>query len=460
MTRNESALATERIRPLFIRMVIPAVAAQLVTLVYHIVDRIYIGHIPGLGGAALTGVGVCMPIMITVSAFAQLIAAGGAPRVSALMGMRRTEDAERTLGVCCFWLLAIGAALTALGLPLARSLLLRFGASETTLPYALGYLRIYLCGTVFALLSTGLAALITAQGFTGVSLLVVAAGTVLNLALDPVFIFAFGMGVEGAALATVLSQAVSTLCALIFLCGPRPALRLRARCFRPAPRIVLPCMALGLSPFFMTLTECFVTIAFNRSLLRYGGDTAVGAMTVFSAVLQIAVLPMQGFSQGAQPITSYNYGAGNISRVTGNIRLLIAASLLWAGALWLCIMLFPRAVTGIFTSEPALIDFSVRHIRIYFGVLVIMGLQFACQNTFVALGNAKTSIFLAVVRKVILLIPLIYLLPAVLPDKTAAVFLAEPISDTLAVCTTLCLFLRSWRRDLRGGRAAPGKPEK
>lgn len=413
----------------------------------QIPDRYHIGHIPGSGSAALTGVGVCMPIMIVIIAFAQLIGAGGAPRVSALYGEGRIEDAERLLGVCSVWLFAIGIVLTLIGQPLARPALLQFGASAQTLPYALGYLRVYLCGTVCALLSVGLSAFITAQGFTGVSLKIVLVGALLNLVLDPLFIFYLGMGVVGAAASTVISQTVSAALALAFLFGKRSALRLRPANFRLAPGLIRPCLALGLAPFLMTLTECFVSIAFNRSLLRYGGDAAVGAMAVFSAVMQIAVLSLQGLSQGAQPITSYNYGAKNYERVSENIRLLLVTSLVYAGTLWLGILLFPRLVVGIFTDEPQLIAYATRYIRYYFAALIMMGAQFACQNSFVALGNAKTSIFLALLRKVILLIPLIYLMPHFFSEKISAVFLAEPVADLTAASTTLVLFFKTYSKE-------------
>ncbi len=448
LDRSKSFLGTENIRKLFIRTVIPTVFAQLITLIYNIVDRIYIGHIPGIGSEALTGVGVCMPIMIIVSAFAQLFAAGGAPRISVLYGKQQNDEARRLLGVCSFFLSAVGIVITAAGLILARKALLQFGASANTLPYALSYLRIYICGSVFSLLSVGLSAFITAQGFTGVSLRTVAVGAMLNIILDPLFIFAFHMDVQGAALATVISQFISALYALVFLFGKKPALQLMIRNVRPDFVRVLPCVTLGLSPFIMTLTECFVSIAFNRSLLHYGGDMAVGAMTVFSAIMQIAVLPLQGLSQGAQPITSYNFGAGNRVRVSASVRLLITTSVLYAGVLWLCILLFPRQAIGIFTRDTRLVSLGVQYIRVYFASLIMMGIQFSCQNSFVALGNAKTSIFLALLRKGILLIPLIYILPCFITETIFAVFLAEPVTDFIAATTTLILFYRSYRKDL------------
>lgn len=449
MEQTKNILATENIRKLFIKMVIPSVIAQLITLVlYNMVDRIFIGHIPEVGSIALTGIGVCMPITLIISSFAQLVGIGGTPRASMLLGKNEPDIAERILGTCTFGLIAVSVILTAAGLIFSKEILLLFGASENTLPYALEYMQIYICGTIFSELTTGLVAFVTAQGFTITSMKIVVAGAVFNIILDPVFIFAFGMETKGAALATVISQAVSAVLVLVFLCGKKTILKLRKKYIRLNIRLLLPCMALGLSPCSMVLTECFVSIAFNRSLLQYGGDMAVGTMTIFATIMQIATLPLQGFSQGAQPITSYNYGAERLDRVSSNVKLLIKTSLCYACILWIIILTAPKILIGIFTNDTSLINYGAKFIRIYFATLGITGIQFSCQNSFLALGNAKISVFLALLRKVFLLLPFIYIFPCLFTNQTAAVFLAEPVADTIAGITTLTLFFRVYHKQL------------
>lgn len=455
MQQNNSALGTEKMSKLVFRLAIPSVVAQLINLVYNMVDRIYIGHIPEVGRLALTGVGVCMPLMMILMAFSQLIGAGGAPLASIALGKQDTQKAERILSTCAVALMIMSIALMAAVRSTSEQLLLLFGASDDTLPFALEYMNMYVWGTLFSTFSIGLNAFITAQGFTTVSMVSVLVGAVCNIILDPIFIFALHMGVRGAALATVLSQGLSAIWVLVFLSGKRTKLRLQAAGLRIDIRLLGSCLALGLSPFMMQLTECVLSICFNRSLLRYGGDIAVGAMTIFATVMQFAMLPLMGLTQGVQPITGYNYGAGNKARVAEAFKLLLKISLSYSSALWLLILLFPRLFILPFTNDAALIAYSSSMIRIYFATIVVMGAQLACQNTFLALGNAKTSLFLALLRKVFLLIPLIYILPSFLQDQAMAVFLAEPIADTIAVSTTLALFWKHYRGELfgRGKRA-------
>ena len=449
MAQDKAFLGTQPVGKLLFRLAVPTVIAQLVNMLYNIVDRIYIGHMPADGTLALTGVGVCLPLIVLVSAFAAFVASGGAPRASIYMGRGDHDGAEKILGGCFTMQLAISAVLTAVLLPWGRDLLLLFGASENTIEYAAAYMGIYAVGTVFVQLTLGLNAFITAQGFAPVGMKTVLIGAVCNIILDPIFIFGLHMGVRGAALATVLSQAVSCVWVLRFLTGPRTALRLKRQYLRPQARLILPCVALGLAAFIMQSSESVISMCFNSSLLKYGGDPAVGAMTILSSVMQFAMLPLQGIAQGAQPITSYNYGARNSQRVRASFRLLLTVSLIYSVLLWAAIMLFPQLFARMFTPDPELITFTARALRLYCAALFLFGLQIACQMTFVSIGNAPCSIFVAVLRKFILLLPLIYLLPHLLPDQTSAVYLAEPTADVIAMSCTAVLFSRQFKKALK-----------
>lgn len=446
-------LGTCRIGPLLWRMAAPAITAQIVNLFYNLVDRMYIGHIKGIGKLALTGVGVTLPIIMIISAFAALVSMGGAPRSSIFLGQGKKEEAEKILGGCTSMLVVISITLTAVFLLFADKLLLLFGASENTLPYALDYILIYCMGTIFVQLTLGLNAFITAQGFSTVSMRTVLIGAISNIILDPIFIFGFHMGVRGAALATIISQGISCVWVLYFLTGKKTSLRIKKEHLRIRPSVVAPCLALGLAPFIMQSTESLLAVCFNSSLLKYGGDMAVGAMTILTSVMQFSMLPLSGLSQGAQPIISYNYGAKNKERVKKAFFLLLACSVTYAVVLWLCAMLMPQMFILLFNSDPALLAFTEKAMRVYMAVSCVFGVQIACQQTIIALGDAKASLFLAILRKILLLIPLIYLLPAILPEtlisKTMAVFLAEPVSDFLAVATTAALFSVRFRRALR-----------
>ena len=447
--KSNEFLGTEPIGRLLFKLALPTITAQLINMLYNIVDRIYIGHMEGVGDLALTGVGVCMPIILFVSAFAALISGGGAPRASIFMGRGDNESAERTMGSCFTLQAIVSVVITVLLLLFGRELLLVFGASENTIGYAADYLQIYAIGTLFVQLTLGMNAYITAQGFASVGMKTVIIGAVTNIVLDPIFIFALNMGVRGAALATVISQGVSCVWVVLFLMSKKSILRLSLSNMKIDTRLVLPCVALGLAPFIMQSSESIIAVCFNSSLLKYGGDVAVGAMTILTSVMQFAMLPLQGLAQGAQPITSYNYGAGNKSRVKDIFKLLLFCSLVYSMTLWSAIMIFPGAFASIFTSKSALIEFTAPVLRVYCAMLGIFGIQIACQMTFVSLGKAGSSVLVAVMRKFVLLLPLIYLMPQILPsDKTVAIYLAEPIADFIAVSFTVVLFFFQFKRAL------------
>ena len=448
MKNEKDFLAKEPLGKLLMRLALPTVAAQLINMLYNIVDRMYIGHIPDVGALALTGVGVCMPLIMIVSAFAALVGNGGAPRASIFMGKGAKEKAEKTLGNCFTMQLIVSAVLTAILLLWNRNMLLAFGASDNTIEYAVQYMNIYSIGTVFVQLTLGMNAFITAQGFAKTGMLSVLIGAGINIVLDPIFIFGFGMGVRGAALATILSQACSCIWVLVFLFGKKTTLQIKKENLGLKPAVIFPCLALGSSVFIMQASESVISVCFNSSLLKYGGDIAVGAM-ILTSVMQFAMLPLQGLGQGAQPIISYNYGAGNRERVKGAFWLLLKSSLLYATLLWVLVMLFPQMFAAMFTADAALIEFTRTALRIYMACMLLFGIQMACQMTFMSIGNAKSSIIVAVMRKFILLLPLIYIVPQIWKsNQTMAVYLAEPIADFLAVSFTAVLFFFQFRKVL------------
>lgn len=449
MQDGKTFLGTQPIKKLLPKLAVPTVIAQLVNMLYNIVDRIYIGHIPEVGSLALTGIGVCMPLILIVSAFSAFVASGGAPRASIFMGRGDGDSAEKTLGGCLTMQVIISLLLTAAMLIRKDELLYLFGASKNTISYAVDYMGIYALGTIFVQITLGLNSFITAQGFAKIGMKTVIIGAVLNIVLDPVFIFALGMGVKGAALATIISQAVSCAWVISFLCGSKTVLRLKKENLLSGLRLTPPCIALGLSVFVMQASESVISMCFNTSLLRYGGDIAVGAMTILSSVMQFAMLPLQGVAQGAQPITSYNFGAGNSARVRESFRLLLTVCLVYSVALWGLVMLFPRIFVGMFASDAQLIDFASRALRIYCGAMFIFGIQISCQMTFVSIGYALCSIIVAVMRKFVLLIPLIYIMPQLLSDKVSAVYAAEPVADSLAVIFTAVMFAVNFKKALR-----------
>lgn len=439
MIQKQNDMGTAPVGRLLLRLALPAICAQLINALYNIVDRMYIGHIPGSGALALTGVGVTFPIIMLISAFSSLVGMGGAPLASIRMGEGKNDKAEELLSKSASSLIIISAILTVFFLALQKPLLLAFGASQNTLGYATDYLTIYLWGTIFVQLCLGLNPFITAQGFAKTSMMTVLIGAGLNIALDPLFIFVFGMGVKGAALATIVSQAVSSVWVVAFLCGDRTRLRIRVKLMRPSFKVMMPVFALGVAPFVMQSTESLVNIILNSTLQRTGGDIAVGAMTILSSVMMFAIMPLQGVTQGGQPIISFNFGAGQTQRVKKTFSLLLTCCLIYSTVLCVLVELFPRVFIAIFSSDPELTVFTERAMRIFLAGVCLMGAQLACQQSFIALGQAKISLFLALLRKIVLLIPLVLILSRTSLGLTG-VFLAEPIADITAATTTTILF--------------------
>lgn len=454
MNNDKTFLGTEPVGRLLLKLAVPTVIAQLVNMLYNIVDRIYIGHMPGDGSLALTGVGVCMPLILIISAFSAFVASGGAPKASIFMGKGDYDSAEKILGGCVTMQIVISVVLTVVLRIFGKKLLLAFGASENTISYALSYMNIYVLGTLFVELTLGLNAFITGQGFAKVGMITVLIGAAANIILDPIFIFLFKMGVAGAALATVISQGISCVWVLVFLCGKKSAVRLKVENHIGGVRLLAPCVALGLSTFIMQSSESVISVCFNSSLLKYGGDIAVGAMTILSSVMQFAMLPLQGIAQGAQPVTGYNFGAGNRERVKKSFKILLILSVSYSTLLWLTIMAFPQMYAHLFTNNAQLIEFSAGALRIYCAAMFMFGIQIACQMTFISIGNAVCSIALAVLRKFVLLIPLIYILPNFMSDKTAAVYTAEPTADMIAVVCTALLFASRFKKSLANLKTA------
>ena len=460
MNEDKDFLGKEPVGKLLLKLALPTVTAQIINMLYNIVDRIYIGHIPEIGEAALTGVGVCMPLIMIVTAFSAFAAYGGAPRASIYMGQGDHDSAEKTLGNCFAVQFIISVLLTAALLLWNRDFLMAFGASDKTIWYGVEYMNIYAIGTIFVQMTLGMNAFITAQGFARTGMFSVLIGAVANIVLDPIFIFGFDMGVAGAAWATIISQAMSCAWVLLFLCGKKTHLRLRVKYMRLSRKIVLPSLALGLSSFIMQASESIISICFNSSLQSYGGDIAVGAMTILTSVMQFAMLPLQGLGQGAQPIISYNYGARNPERVKAAFKLLLKSSLVYSTLLWALVMLFPQAFAAMFTSSETLMTFTQKALRIYMACLLLFGIQIACQMTFTSLGNAKASILVAVMLKFILLIPLIYIMPLLFSaDKTTAVYMAEPVADFIAVTFTAIFFTFQFKKALKGISGKRETPE-
>lgn len=447
--KSNDFLGTEPVGKLLWKLSIPAIAAQIINLLYNLVDRVYIGHMPDDGALALTGVGVCMPVIMIVSAFAALVSSGSAPRASMAMGKGNQTEAERILGNSFFLQILISASITVVLLIFSRPLLLAFGASENTIEYAVSYMNIYTLGTIFVQLTLGMNAFITAQGFAKTGMMSVLIGAVCNIVLDPIFIYGFHMGVRGAALATISSQAISTVWVLRFLMGKKTVIQIKKAYFKLEKSVVFPCIALGLASFIMQASESVIVVCYNSSLLKYGGDVAVGAMTILSSVMQFSMLPMQGLGQGAQPITSYNYGAGNAERVKRTFRLLLLSTLGYSMLIWGLVMLFPQMFARIFSPDVQLIEFTGKALRIYCAAMGIFGAQVACQLTFTSLGNAKASIMVAVMRKFVLLLPLIYIMPHFVKNQTMGVYLAEPVADVIAVTFTVILFCFQFRKAMK-----------
>lgn len=445
-------LGTGSVKKWMVQMAVPAVVGQVINLLYNVVDRIYIGHIPEIGGLALTGVGLFTPILMLLTAFAMLASSGGAPRAAMAMGRGNREEAEKILGNCFTFLMGMAVVLTAVFYFSAPALLRLFGASDATLPYALRYGRIYILGSVFVLLVMGLNPFLTTQGFAKMSMLTTVIGAVINIILDPIFIFVFHMDVAGAAIATVLSQLISAAWILKFLTGKKTILKLRPSAMGLEKNIIMPCLGLGVSSFVMVSTESLLSVSFTSSLARYGGDTAVGAMTVLNSINQLLMMPTAGICQGGQPIISFNYGAKKLERVKEAFYCQLAACAGYTTVFWLLVRLFPGFFPRLFTNDQALVEYSQWALGIFLACGFSLGFQNACQQAFVALGQAKTSLFLACLRKLILLIPLIFLLPLFFQNKAFAVFLAEPVSDMTATIVTVITFFLFFRKLMKAGK--------
>ena len=433
-------METGSIPKLLAQLAIPAVVAQVINLLYNIVDRIYIGHIPGIGASALTGVGLFAPILMLLNAFAMLVGSGGAPRAAIAMGKKDHDTAEKIVGNCFTLLTGLAVILTIIFYISAPTLLKLFGASSATMSYATAYARIYILGSFFVLIVLGMNPFITTQGFAKISMMTTVIGAVINIILDPVFIFVLGMGVKGAALATVLSQAVGAIWILRFLTGKKTLLRLKRSNMHLELKVFGPCLALGISTFVMLSTESLLSISFTSSLSRFGGDVAVGAMTIITSISQLVSLPLQGICQGGQPIISYNFGANKPNRVKKAFFTQFCTCIIYTSAFCLVVMIFPKAFAAIFTSDKELVTYASWALRIYMAGIFSIGFQVSCQQSFMALGQAKVSLLLACLRKIVLLIPLIFILPNFFDNKVFAVFLAEPVSDIIAAAVTTITF--------------------
>ena len=451
--RNNEDMGSGSVKRWMVKMAVPAVIGQVVNLLYNIVDRIYIGHISGIGGSALTGVGLFTPILMLITAFAMLAGAGGAPRAAIAMGKGSREEAEKIMANCFTVLLILAVILTAVFSVFLPSLLRLFGASDVTLPYGTTYGRIYILGSIFVLTVMGMNPFLTTQGFSRMSMMTTVIGAGINIVLDPIFIFVLNLGVAGAALATVLSQAVSAVWILKFLTGKKTLLKLKPGNMTLERKIIAPCLGLGVSSFVMVSTESLLSISFTSSLSRYGGDVAVGAMTVLTSINQLITMPMQGVCQGGQPLMSFNYGAKKLNRVKEAFLCQFLTCVTYTAVFWSLLMLFPNAFAGIFTSDTALVEYTAWAIRVFLAGCFSVGFQLSCQQAFVALGQAKTSLIMACLRKLILLIPLIFILPLFFENQAFAVFLAEPVSDILSAVVTTAVFARFFRKLMKEGKS-------
>lgn len=446
--KKTNDLGKGNISRLLISLAAPAIVAQLVNVLYNIVDRIFIGRMEN-GELAMAGVGVAFPILMLISAFSALIGMGGAPLCAIKMGEKNNDEAEKIMSNSFSMLLIIAVILTTGFLIFKEPILWAFGASEATIGYALDYLSIYVLGTIFVQIALGMNSYINTQGFAKIGMMTVVIGAVINIVLDPIFIFVFDLGVKGAALATVAGQMVSALWVLKFLFGKKSILKIRKKYMVPDLKVVGSTMALGVSPFIMQSTESLVLISLNTRLSMFGGDIAVGAMTIMSSIMQIILMPLQGLAQGAQPIISYNYGAKQMDRVKKTFKLTLISCLSFTVIMCSLLMVFPKLFVSIFNNEPELVAITTWAIRIYFLGIFVFGAQIACQQTFLALGQAKISLFLALLRKVVLLVPLIYILPSFFQDKLKGVLMAEPIADVIATLTTVTCFMVFYKKKFK-----------
>lgn len=450
MSKKKSTdLENGSIGKLLVTLAVPSIIAQIVNLLYNIVDRIFIGRMPN-GDLAMAGIGIITPIVLLVTAFSALVGFGGSPRVAIKMGQKDNDGAEEILGNSFSLVIIIGLILTAIFYIFKEPIVMAFGASENTAQYAIDYLSIYLIGTVFVQVAVGMNPYINTQGFTTIGMVTVAIGAGLNIILDPILIFGFNMGVKGAALATVTSQLVSAIFVLKFLFGNKTILKIRKKYLKLKKEVVLGTLALGIAPFIMQSTESIVLISLNNQLLKYGSDIAVSAMTIMSSMMQMIMLPMSGLTQGAQPILSYNFGAKRYDRVKKAFKLLFISCFTFTMVAVGLIELFPAFFVKIFNNSPTLVDMTSWSMRIYFAGMCLFGMQISCQQTFLSLGEAKISLFLALLRKMILLVPLIFILPAFMQDGLTAVLLAEPVADVIACLTTTTLFYRFFKKKFSG----------
>lgn len=445
MSNKSIDLGKGNIGKLLFTLAIPTIIGQLVNLLYNIIDRIFIGKMAN-GDLAMAGVGVAMPIILLVSAFAMLFGAGGAPLTAIEMGKQDNEKAEEIMSNCFSMLICGGIILTIIFILFAKPILWAFGASDATIEYGLDYLSIYLIGTIFVQISLGMNLFINTQGFTKIGMFTVIIGAIINIILDPILIFGFNMGVKGAALATIISQGVSSIFVLRFLIGKKSILKIRKKYLKINKKLAMSIVGLGIAPFIMQSTESLVLVSLNNQLLKYGGDLAIGAMAIMSSVMQVIIMPLTGLTQGAQPIISYNFGAREITRVKKTFKLLFSICILYSALIVGLIMIFPSVFVGIFNKKPELIEITSWSMRIYFGGMGLFGAQIACQQTFLALGQAKTSLIIAMLRKIVLLVPLIFILPMFIKDGLTAVLLAEPVADTISIISTVIIFSVFYRK--------------
>lgn len=440
--RNDEKLGTAPLGRLMLSLALPTVLAQLINVLYNVVDRIYIGHMQGDGNLALTGVGVTLPIITLIAAFSAFAGAGGAPLAAIELGKKDERKASLIMGNSA-WLLVFFSIVLTIGFLIFKvPILYAFGASSKTIAYANDYITIYLLGTIFVQLALGLNAFISGQGAAKAAMLSVLIGAVINIVLDPIFIFALHLGVRGAALATVISQFVSAVWVVSFLKSKRSVLYLKL--VRPDKSLILKIAALGIAPFVMQSTESLVTITFNTGLQRYGGDLYVGSMSILMSIMQLIVIPVNGITQGVQPIISYNYGAGNRLRVKETVIRLVSVCLLGTLILAGIAIFCPSIYASMFTNDAELVALTCRIMPIFFLGIAIFGIQAACQSTFLALGQAKVSLFIATLRKIILLIPLALILPKFLGVK--GIYIAEPVSDVISVIVTSVLCVITLKR--------------
>lgn len=447
MSAKNFDLGKDNVGKLLVKLAVPAIVAQLVNVLYNIIDRMFIGRMAS-GDLAMAGVGVAFPIIILVSAFSALIGFGGAPLVAIKMGEKDNDGAEKLLSNSFSVLIILSVILTAGFLMFKTPILKAFGASENIIGYANDYITIYLIGTIFVLIAVGMNPFINTQGFAKTGMYTVLIGAIINIVLDPILIFGFNMGVKGAALATVISQGVSAAWVLFFLFGKKSILKIRKKYMIPDLKLVGKITALGISPFIMQATESLVLISLNTQLMKFGGDLAVSAMTIMSSIMQIITLPIMGLCQGGQPIVSYNFGAKNLDRVKKAFKLVLISSVTFTTVICGALMIKPDMFVRIFNNDPVLMEITCWSIRIYFAGIFIFGAQMACQQTFLALGQAKISLVLALLRKVILLVPLIFIIPNFMDDKLKGVLLAEPIADVLAATTTIIVFTFFYKKTL------------